>query len=76
MARRKKVAENNPNLKKYIRYVLYMVLGMLLYQAIESGHTSFTREELRNGLAIAILVIFALLLIIRVIKQRHNKEND
>lgn len=62
-------------MKRSFRYVIYMVIGVLIYQLIESGNTSFTREELRDSLAIAIIGIFALLLIIRVIKNRTG-END
>lgn len=62
-------------MKRSFRYVIYMLIGVLLYQLIESGNTSFTREELRDGLAIAIIGIFALLLVIRVIKNRSG-END
>ncbi len=62
-------------MKRSFRYVLYMLIGVLLYQLIESGNTSFSREQLRDGLAIAIIGIFALLLVVRVIKNRSG-END
>lgn len=61
-------------MKKYIRYAIYMLIGVLLYEAIESGHTSFSKEQLRNGLAIAIIVIFILLLVVRLIKERYDRE--
>ncbi|MDW3197427.1 MAG: hypothetical protein R8G66_33930 [Cytophagales bacterium] len=63
-------------MKKSFRYVLYILIGVLLYQLIESGNTSFTREELRDGLAIAIIGIFALLLVVRVMKNRTGKNDQ
>lgn len=62
-------------MKRSFRYVLYMLIGVILYQLIESGNTNFTREELRDSLAILIIGIFALLLVVRVIKNRSG-END
>ncbi len=63
-------------MKKSIRYVIYLLIGVLLYQLIESGNTSFTREQLRDGLALAIIGIFALLLIVRVFKNRGDKNDQ
>lgn len=60
------------SMRKSFRYVIYMVIGFIIYQIIDSGETSFTHQEVRNTLIIAIVVIFILLVIVRMIKQRYD----
>ena len=59
-------------MRKPIRFVLYIMIGFIMYQIIDSGQTTVTHGEVKNVLIIAILVVFALLMIVRVIKQRHE----
>ena len=59
-------------MRKSFRYVIYMVIGFIMYQMIDSDQTSFTHEEVRRTLIISIVVIFILLVIIRIIKQRYD----
>ena len=59
-------------MRKPIRFVLYIVLGFVIYQIIDEGGTSVTHDEVKNGLLISIVVVFALLLVVRVIKQRYE----
>lgn len=60
-------------MRRPVRYAMYFIVGFLIYQIIDSGETSFTHQEARNLLLGAIIVVFVLLLIVRVIKQRHDK---
>ena len=62
-------------MKKSSRYVLYLVLGFIIYQVIDSGETSLTHKDARNTLIIAIVVVFILLLIVRAIKSRYDNED-
>jgi len=48
------------------------MIGFIMYQIIDSGETTVTHGEVKNVLIISILVVFALLMIVRVIKQRHE----
>ena len=59
-------------MRKPIRFVLYIVLGFIIYQIIDEGETSVTHDEVKNGLLISIVVVFALLLVVRGIKQRYE----
>ncbi|WP_424963180.1 hypothetical protein [Ekhidna sp.] len=63
-------------MRKSFRYVLYLMVGFLIYQVIDSGETSFTHKEVKNTLVIAMIVVFVLLLIVRVIKQRYDDNGD
>ncbi|MEP0985312.1 hypothetical protein [Ekhidna sp.] len=63
-------------MKKSTRYVLYLVLGFVIYQIIDSGETALTHKDARNTLIIAIVVVFALLMIIRVIKNRYDNGEE
>ena len=59
-------------MRKPIRFVLYIMIGFIMYQIIDSGQTTVTHGEVKNVLIIAILVVFALLMIVRFIKQRYE----
>ena len=59
-------------MRKPIRFVLYIMIGFIMYQIIDSGETTVTHGEVKNVLIISILVVFVLLMIVRVIKQRHE----
>ncbi|MEQ6167823.1 hypothetical protein AAOE16_11580 [Ekhidna sp. MALMAid0563] len=59
-------------MRKSFRYVLYLMVGFLIYQVIDSGETGFTHDEVKNSLIIAMIAVFVLLLIVRVIKQRYD----
>ncbi|MEO1253280.1 MAG: hypothetical protein AAFY41_00155 [Bacteroidota bacterium] len=64
-------------MRKPFRYVIYLVVGMLIYQVIDSGESSFSHHEVRNTLIILLIVVFVLLLIVRIIKQRNdNSEGE
>ena len=56
-------------MRKPVRFVLYIMIGFIMYQIIDSGETTVTHGEVKNVLIIAILVVFALLMIVRVIKS-------
>ncbi|WP_370089104.1 hypothetical protein [Ekhidna sp.] len=59
-------------MRKPFRYVLYMMVGFLIYQIIDSGETGFSHTEVKNTLIIVMVAVFVLLLIVRVIKQRYD----
>lgn len=63
-------------MRKSFRYVLYLMVGFLIYQVIDSGETDFTHEEVKNTLLIVMVVVFVLLLIVRVIKQRYDNNGE
>lgn len=63
-------------MKKSSRYVLYLVLGFIIYQIIDSGETGVTHQEVRNVLIIAVVVVFVLLMIVRVIKSRYDNDEE
>lgn len=60
-------------MRRPVRYAMYFIIGFLIYQVIDSGDTSVTHQDARNWLIGAIVVVFALMLIVRVIKQRYDK---
>ncbi len=59
-------------MKRPYRYVIYLVIGFLIYQIIDSGETSVTYDDARTALIIGLIVVFILLLIVRVIKKRYE----
>ena len=63
-------------MRKSFRYVLYLMVGFLIYQVIDSGETSLSHTEVKNTLIIAMIVVFVLLLIVRVIKQRYDNNGE
>ena len=63
-------------MKKSSRYILYLVLGFIIYQIIDSGETGVTHKEARNVLIIAIVVVFVLLMVVRVIKSRYDNDDE
>jgi len=60
-------------MRKPVRYAMYFIIGFLIYQIIDSGGTTLTHQDARNWLIGAIVLVFGLLLIVRVIKQRYDK---
>jgi hypothetical protein len=60
-------------MRRPARYAIYFIVGFLIYKIIDSGETSLTHQDARNWLIGAIVVVFGLLLIVRVIKQRYDK---
>lgn len=67
---------NFPAMRKSSRYLLYLVLGFIIYQIIDSGETGLTHEDVRNVLIVAIVLVFILLIIIRMIKNRHENGEE
>ncbi|MEO9872640.1 hypothetical protein [Ekhidna sp.] len=63
-------------MKKSFRYVLYLMIGFLIYQIIDSGETGFSHSEVKNTLIIGMVIVFVLLLIVRVIKQRYDNGDE
>ena len=63
-------------MKKPFRYFLYIMIGFLIYQVINTGETGFTHKEVKNTLVICLIVVFVLLLIVRVIKNRYEDRDD
>lgn len=59
-------------MKRSFRYVVYIMIGFLIYQIIDSGETSFTHEEVKKTLIFGLIAVFILLVIVRVIKQRYE----
>lgn len=59
-------------MKKPIRYGLYVVIGLIIYQVVDSGETSLTHEDAKKALIVGMAVVFVLLLIIRVMKKRYD----
>ncbi|MEM9341302.1 MAG: hypothetical protein AAGA66_21410 [Bacteroidota bacterium] len=59
-------------MRKSYRYVIYFLVGLLIYQVIESGKTGLTYEGTRTTLIVGIIVVFILLVIVRMIKQRYE----
>lgn len=62
-------------MRKSFRYALYLITGFLIYQVIDSGETTITHEEVKKTLIVGIVVMFILLLIVRVIKQRYEEKD-
>ncbi|MEQ9405402.1 MAG: hypothetical protein RIM99_17565 [Cyclobacteriaceae bacterium] len=60
-------------MKKPFRYVIYLITGFLIFQIIDSGETTVTHQDARGLLIGAIIVVFILLLVVRIIKQRYDK---
>ncbi|MEP1094075.1 MAG: hypothetical protein ABJG78_03145 [Cyclobacteriaceae bacterium] len=60
-------------MRKPVRYAMYFIIGFLIYQIIDSGETTFTHQDARNWLIGSVVIVFGLLLIVRVIKQRYDK---
>lgn len=52
------------------------MIGFLIYQIIDSGETGLSHTEVKNTLIIAMIAVFVLLLIVRVIKQRYDDKRD
>ncbi|WP_420316650.1 hypothetical protein [Ekhidna sp.] len=63
-------------MRKPFRYFLYIMVGFLIYQVIDSGETGFTHKEVKNTLIIAMIAVFILLLIVRVIKSKYDNKDD
>lgn len=63
-------------MRKPFRYLLYIVLGFIIYQIIDSGEAGFTHKEVKNTLVIAMIAVFVLLLIVRVIKSRYDDRDE
>ncbi|MFK7953252.1 MAG: hypothetical protein AB8B73_10440 [Ekhidna sp.] len=63
-------------MKKPIRYGLYVLIGFIIYQVINSGETSFTHEDAKKTLIIGMAVVFILLLLVRTMKNRYDKGNE
>ena len=59
-------------MRRSIRFVLYLMVGFIIYQIIDSGESPYTHDEVKNVLIIAIVVVFVLLVIVRAIKQRYD----
>ncbi len=63
-------------MRKPFRYVIYLVIGFVIYQMIDSGQAGFTHQEVRNTLIITLVVVFILLVMVRIIKQRYDDKED
>jgi uncharacterized membrane protein YuzA (DUF378 family) len=62
-------------MKSPLRYIIYLLIGMGIYYAINSGKTSFTHEDARKTLLILIVGVLAVMLIANVMKRRHEKKD-
>lgn len=62
-------------MRKSFRYVLYVVVGFMIYQIIDSGETTYTHSEVKNTLIIAMIVVFVLLIVVRIAKQRYEDDD-
>ncbi|MEQ9468619.1 MAG: hypothetical protein RLN88_14515 [Ekhidna sp.] len=63
-------------MRKPFRYLLYIMIGFLIYQVINSGETGLTHKEVKNTLVISMIVVFVLLMIVRVIKSRYDDKGE
>lgn len=63
-------------MKKSSRYVLYLVLGFIIYQIIDTGQTGVTHDDVKTTLIIAMVIVFILLLVVRIIKSRYDKDDE
>ena len=63
-------------MKKPIRYGLYVLIGFIIYQVINSGETSLSHEDVKKTLIIAMAVVFVLLLLVRTMKNRYDQGKD
>ncbi len=59
-------------MKKPFRYALYVLIGFIIYQVIDSGETSLTHDDAKKTLIIGMAVVFVLLLIVRTMKKRYD----
>ncbi|MEM7299437.1 MAG: hypothetical protein AAF391_14360 [Bacteroidota bacterium] len=59
-------------MRRPFRYVIYIMIGFLIYQIIDSGQTSFTHDEVKKTLIFGLIAVFILLVIVRIIKQRYE----
>ena len=62
-------------MRRPVRFVIYIMIGFIIYQIIDSGETSITHDDAKNTLMIGIIVVFILLLIVRAIKQRYEDKD-
>ena len=63
-------------MRRSFRFVLYIMIGFLIYEVIQSGDAGVTHSQVKNTLLIAMIVVFVLLLIVRVIKQRYDDGSE
>ncbi|GAB4234012.1 MAG: hypothetical protein Tsb0034_07460 [Ekhidna sp.] len=63
-------------MRKPFRYGLYIMIGFLIYQVIDSGEAGVTHKGVRDTLIISMIVVFVLLLVVRVIKQRYKDKDE
>jgi len=63
-------------MRRSFRFVLYIMIGFLIYEVIQSGEARVTHSQVKNTLLIAMIVVFVLLLIVRVIKQRYDDGSE
>lgn len=63
-------------MRRSFRFTLYIIIGFLIYQVIDSGESTFTHGEVKNTLLIAMVVVFVLLIIVRVMKQKYEDKDE
>jgi len=60
-------------MKSPFRYIIYLLIGMGIYYAINSGKTSFTHEDARKTLLILIVGVLIVMLVATILKKKHEK---
>lgn len=63
-------------MRRSFRFTLYIIIGFLIYQVIDSGESTFTHGEVKNTLLIAMVVVFVLLIIVRILKQKYEDKDE
>lgn len=63
-------------MRRSFRFTLYIIIGFLIYQVIDSGESTFTHGEVKNTLLIAMVVVFVLLIIVRIMKQKYEDKDE
>ena len=63
-------------MRRSFRFVIYIMIGFLIYQIIQSGESGITYDQVKKTLLIAMVIVFVLLIIVRSIKQRYDDGDD
>jgi|GEM_PF-1636085 len=63
-------------MNKYFRYIIYLLIGVLIYYVSGADKDPEALSGLRkNGPAI-IIVVFAMLMLVKYIRSKKEKKND
>jgi len=61
-------------MQKPVRYVIYFFLGVILFFALQREGNEDVLSEIHNHAPVIILSVFALLLLVRSIIEKKNRE--